>query len=324
MKIAAVRSASPNDIKATINALDKNKSLKVNGLYASDLEALKTDAPELYYRVADFIKNDRWCPFVGSYSHTMEMSSAALIKSCLYSTQYFRTNFGKKYRVFHGAEIYNNSLPQIVYSSLFDASVIDSETQTRWICSDDGHRTLSLYAPTVSVDDCCADDEYITYEEYVQSLFASELNLNSLMLTAHYDETNNIEKELLNAEAYSVLTGQDHTADIKTAWLKYLSGDKKCAAEISERITNGNTADIMSVFRLSGDGIVISELKNTEDGTGDVLLRVRETAGKEKGAYIICGRLNAGFRFEIMPYEIQTFRIKNDGSGSVTEIYICE
>ena len=80
----------------------------------------------------------------------------------------------------------------------------------------------------------------------------------------------------------------------------------------------------MSAFRLSGDGIVISELKYTEDGTGDVLLRVRETAGKEKGAYIICGRLNTGFRFEIMPYEIQTFRIKNDGSGSVTEIYICE
>lgn len=323
MKIATVRSASKNDIEDAIKALDKNSNLKVNGLYAADLEKLKKDSPELYDRVADLIKIDRWCPFVGTYSYAEELSSTALIKSCLYSAQYFKTNFGKEYRVFHGAKIYNNSLPQTVYSSLFDASVIDSEKQTRWICSEDGHRTLSVHAETVSVDDC-GDGEFATYEEYAQTLFASELNLETLMLPAGYDEPNTVEKKLLNAEAYSVLTEQNQTSEIKNAWLKYLFGNSKKATEISERIANGNTADIMSAFGLFGDGIVISELKNTEDGTGDVLLRVRETAGREKGAYIMCGKLNAGFRFEIMPYEIQTFRIKGDGTGTVTEIYICE
>ncbi len=323
MKLATVKNASLCDIKTAINALDTNKKLRVNGLYAADIEALKNSSPALFARVADFIKSGRWYPFVGTYSNNTELSSVALIKSCLYSVQYFKTNFEKEYRVFHGAKIYNGCLPQIIYSSLFDAAFIDSETQTRWLCGTDGHRTLSVYAETVSADDC-TDGEFMTYEEYVQRLFSSEMNVETLTVPSEYTNPDAVEKELLNAEAYSVLSGREQTADIRKAWIKYLTGDKNGAAADAVRISNNKTADISSVFRVSESSVTISELKHAEDGSGDTVLRVRETSGKEKSAYIMCDRLNAGFRFEIMPYEIQTFRIKGDGSGSVTEIYICE
>lgn len=323
MKLATVKNASLCDIKAAINALDTNKRLKVNGLYAADIEALKNSSPALFARVADFIKSGRWYPFVGTYSNNTELSPAALIKSCLYSVQYFKTNFGKEYRVFHGTKIYNGWLPQIIYSSLFDAALIDSETQTRWLCGTDGHRTLSVYSETVPADDC-TDGEFMTCEEYAQQLFSTEMNLETLTLPSEYTMPDDIERELLNAECYSVISENEQTADIRKAWIKYLTGDKNGAAADAVRISNNKTADISSVFRVSESSVTISELKYAEDGSGDTVLRVRETSGKEKSAYIMCDRLSAGFRFEIMPYEIQTFRIKGDGSGSVTEIYICE
>ncbi len=323
MKLATVKNSSPNDIKTAIDALDRNEKLKVNGLYAADIEELKNNSPKLYDRVADFIKNGRWCPFVGTYSNNAELSPTALIKSCLYSVLYFKTNFDKEYRVFHGNKIYNGCLPQIIYSSLFDAAFLDSETQTRWFCGEDGHRTLSVHAETVSAGDC-TDGEFITCEEYAQQLFSTEMNLETLMLPSEYTVPDDVERELLNAECHSVISENERTADIRQAWIKYLTGDKNDALTAAAKISDGKTADISSVFKVSEKSVVISEAKYAEDGSGDVLLRVRETSGKEKSAYIMCDRLNAGFRFEIMPYEIQTFRIKGDGTGNVTEIYICE
>lgn len=324
-KLVVVRNASEDNISLALKKLNDNKNLKVNGLYASELITLQNNNPELYNAVAEMISSDRWCPYAGAFAPDCDYSSSALIKSCLYSAQYFKTVFNKEFKVFHGTKIYNNSFVQTVYSSLFDSAAIENECFTHWLkCPEDGFITLILAADECDIADELSDsDEYLTYEEYSESVFASKRELP--IDTAHFafDEADSTEKELLNAEKISVINGIDNTAELKKAWISYFTGDCDTANKIAERI-GSSSADISSLLTLSGDDIELHEIKFTEDGSGDVLIRTRETAGKEKASYILCDRLNAGFRFEIMPYEIQTFRIKSDSTGFVTEIYICE
>lgn len=317
-----------DDIEKAVKLLSDNKDLKINGLYASDFEALKNEDNDLFVKVSELIKEDRWCPFVGTYSHVSELSPTALIKNCLYSVRFFEENFGKTYKVFHGTKICNNSLPQIVYSSLFDASFLESEKSNRWICSDDGHRTLSFCVETADVNCYGAlaneEAEFVSIEEYGVSLFSTELNIDTLLLPAPYGNIGETEQKLLKAEKQSVLENRDCTSEIRSAWISLFAGDTDTSEKAADAISKCASANMNDFISLSEKGVDISELKFAEDKSGDVIIRVRETEGKEKGAYIMCDKMNAGFRFEIMPHEIQTFRIKSDGSGIVTEIYICE
>ena len=61
-------------------------------------------------------------------------------------------------------------------------------------------------------------------------------------------------------------------------------------------------------------------MKYAEDGNGDVIFRLRETAGTEKAITVMCDSLEAAFRAEILPYEIQTFRVIKDGYIEETPI----
>ena len=271
--------------------------------------------------MAGQIKNDRWFPYAGTWTSSEELSETALIKSCLYSVRYFLDTFGKKYRVFHGRKIYNNMLPQIVYSSLFDAVVLDEEKESKWLHGADDFRTLIITADTVDINDIddefISSNEFISYEELADNFFDSHLELETVFLPSGSIETKGFEKNLIDAEKNSAINGENRTADIRDAWIAYFDGSEK-----SDLI-----ADIASAkndFELHGDGVILTEAKLAEDGSGDTVIRVAETNGKEQPAYIMCNRLNSGFRFEIMPYEMPTFRISNDGNGYAKEIYICE
>lgn len=325
--VAVLNEFSVEAIKDALQKLDSFENLKINGLNAHQLTELDAIAPDIFSSVADQIKNGRWFPYAGAWTSSEELSETALIKSCLYSVRYFLDTFGKKYRVFHGRKIYNNMLPQIVYSSLFDAVVLESETESKWLHGADDFRTLVMTAETVDVndldDDGISKNNFISYEDLADNFFEAHLDLKTVFLPAGSIKPDGIEKALIDAEKFAAINGEDKTAEIKAAWLAYFDGDLEAAREIADGIMGGSAPE-ENDFKLSDAGITITEIKLAEDGSGDTVIRVAETNGKEQSAYIMCNRLNSGFRFEIMPYEMPTFRIANDGNGYAKEIYICE
>lgn len=326
-KIAVLNEFSIEAVRDALQKLNAFDSLKINGLDAHRLTELEAIDPELFAEISDMIKADRWFPYAGAWNNSDELSEIALIKSCLYSVRYFLDNFGKKYRVFHGKKIYNNLLPQAVYSSLFDAVVLDDENGSKWLQGADGFRTLVMTAETVDVtdidDEFIKENEFISYEELADAFFESHLDLETVTLPACSIKPEGIEKELVDAEMLSAINGDDKTDKIREAWIAHFDGESEKAREIADGISGGKAPDIGRV-ELHGDGVVLTEVKLSEDGSGDTVIRVAETCGKEQSAYIMYNRLNSGFRFEIMPYEMPTFRITNDGSGYAKEIYICE
>lgn len=326
-KIAVLNEFSIEAIRDALQKLNAFDSLKINGLDAHRLTELEAIDPELFAEISDMIKADRWLPYAGAWNNFDELSEIALIKSCLYSVRYFLDNFGKKYRVFHGKKIYNNLLPQAVYSSLFDAVVLDDENESKWLQGADDFRTLVMTAETVDVtdidDEFIKENEFISYEELADAFFESHLDLEIVTLPACSIKPEGIEKELVDAEMLSAINGDDKTDKIREAWIAHFDGESEKAREIADGISGGKAPDIGRV-ELHGDGVVLTEIKLSEDGSGDTVIRVAETCGKEQSAYIMYNRLNSGFRFEIMPYEMPTFRITSDGSGYAKEIYICE
>lgn len=318
-KVATLNEFSVEAIRDALQKLNSFSGLKVNGLNAHQLTELETLDPELFGSVAEQIRDERWFPYVGTWTNSDELSEIALIKSCLYSVRYFLDNFGKKYRVFHGKKLYNNMLPQIVYSSLFDAVVLDDESESKWLHGADDFRTLVMAADTVDVndidDDFIKSNEFISYDELADNFFDSHLELETVMLPAGNIVPEGFEKALVEAEKSFAIAGADKTAEIRNAWIAYLDG---------ENTDIPNACEVENDFKLHGDGVVLTEVKLAEDGSGDTVIRVAETKGKEQSAYIMCDRLNAGFRFEIMPYEMPTFRIPKDKDGYSKEIYICE
>ena len=326
-KIAVLNEFSVEAIKDALQKLDSFESLKVNGLNAHQLTELEALDPELFGSVAEKIKADRWFPYVGAWTNSDELSEIALVKSCLYSVRYFLDKFGKKYRVFHGEKIYNNMLPQIVYSSLFDAVVLESEKEAKWLQGADDFRTLVMSAETVDINDIddgfISSNEFISYDELADRFFDSHLELETVVLPASDIVPTGLEKSLVDAEKTAATTGADKTAEIRASWIAHFDGNNTKAGETITDIETNDTRDGMD-FILHGDGVVLTEVKRAEDGSGDVVIRVAETNGREQSAYILCSKLGAGFRFEIMPYEMPTFRIENDGNGYAKEIYICE
>lgn len=326
-KIAVINEFSVEAIKDALQKLDSFPTLKVNGLNAHQLEELRAIDPILFKEISENIKIDRWFPYVGAWADTDELSETALIKSCLYSVRYFLDNFGKKYRVFHGKKIYNNMLPQIVYSSLFDAVVLESETESKWLRGADDFRTLVMTADTVDVneldDDFIKENEFISYEELADIFFDSHLDLETVTLPVGNILPEGIEKSLVHAEKTATATGRDRSRDIRDSWINYFCGSNGKAGETVTDIEADQTWESFDII-IHGDGVVLTEVKFAEDGSEDIVIRVAETNGKEQSAYLTCSKLDAGFRFEIMPYEVPTFRISNDGNGYAKEIYICE
>lgn len=326
-KIAIINEFSIEAIRDALQKLESFPNLKINGLNAHLLTELEAIDPELFAEVADKIKNDRWFPYAGTWCDSKELSEIALIKSCLYSVRYFLDNFGKKYRVFHGKKLYNNMLPQIVYSSLFDAVVLESEKESKWLHGEDNFRTLVLTDETVDVNDlddaAISAEDFISYEDLADKFFNAQLDLEITALPCGSVKPEGVEKALVDAEKLAAISGKDETGRIKEAWIAYFNGDCDTAKKIADSITEGSAPN-ESDFKLCACGAVLTEIKLAEDGSGDTVIRVAETSGKEQSAYIICDRLEAGFRFELMPYEMPTFRIPKNSGGYSNEIYICE
>ena len=82
-KIAILTEFSIEAVKDALQKLESFPNLKVNGLNAYQLNELSAIDPELFAKISDMIKADRWFPYVGAWTSTDELSEIALVKSCL-------------------------------------------------------------------------------------------------------------------------------------------------------------------------------------------------------------------------------------------------
>ncbi len=87
--------------------------------------------------------------------------------------------------------------------------------------------------------------------------------------------------------------------------------NKPVAVPVSYK--KGTLPQVKSFISIDKDNVQLSSFKYCEDGSGDFIIRVRETAGKKVRAAIICDAVNAGFYSDFNGQEIKTFRINKDG-----------
>lgn len=324
-KIAVLNEFSVEAVRDALQKLDDFKKLIVNGLTAFELNELEKIDPVLFEAVAKQIKNERWYPSVGMWmADDSDMSEEKLIRNVLYSTRYFKDKFDKEYKVFQGAKIYNDAFVQVIYTANFDACVLDSETENYWLDNAAYTRTL-VYSGLEKVDINDIDDEFIkandfeSIEDEVMSVYQTDLDLKSVKQPVYAGNATDTEKKLLEAEAICVQSGKNAQEEIKNCWISLFMGEDEVAADVAETIIGDSKVDY-DFIRFNSDEVKVVELKYTEDATGDVVIRLKETAGKEKALTVMCDAIDAGFRAEILPYELQTFRVNAEGFVEETPI----
>ncbi len=324
-KIAVLNEFSIEAVRDALQKLDDFKKLIVNGLTAFQLNELEKIDPELFSAVAKQIEAERWCPCVGMWmDDESEMSEEKLIRNVLYSVTYFKEKFDKIYRVFQGTKVYNDAFVRVIYSAGFDACVLEGEKESYWLDNSAFTRTL-VWSQLEKVDINDIDDDFIkandfeSVEDEVLGLFQSELELPSVKQPTYTAEATEAQKLLEKAERLCVENGEKKNTEIKNGWISAFTGDEDAAAEAAKAIIGGR--EINSDFiKIDSEEVEIITVKYAEDMSNDVVIRLRETAGKEHSLCILCDSLDAGFRCEILPYELQTFRIIKDGFVEETPI----
>ena len=324
-KIAVLNEFSIEAVRDALQKLDDFPKLVVNGLNAFQLNEIEKIDPILFGAIGKRITEDRWFPEVGTWcGEKGKISDVNLIKNVLYSAEYFKDNFGKKYRVFHGETVYNDWLAQIAYAAEFDACYIKDEKEAFWLDSANKSRILvGGELDTVDVNDI--DDDFInanefgSIEEEITALYFTPLQIKTVRPEYKKSELAEDEKLLVEAEKISVQNKENLTEEIENLWIeKFLGND---VTEEAKKLIGGEKAN-EDFIKIDSDEVELCEMKYAEDDSGDVVIRIMETAGREKSLFVMCDALNAGFRCEILPSERQTFRIDKD--GFVTEIFIVE
>lgn len=325
-KIAVLNEFSIEAVRDALQKLDDFRKLVVNGLTAFELNELEKIDPVLFEAVAKQIENDRWYPSAGMWmADDSDMSEEKLIRNVLYSTTYFKEKFDKEYRVFQGAKIYNDAFTQVIYTANFDACVLDSETETYWLDNAAYTRTL-VYSGLEKVDINDIDDDFIkandfeSIEDEVIAVYQTDLDLKSVKQPVYTGEATAAEKLLLEAEAICVQEGRKNQDEIQNCWIALFMGDDDVATSVAETIIGDSKVDY-DFIKFNSDEVKVVELKYTEDLSGDVVIRIKETAGKEKALTVMCDAIDAGFRCEILPYELQTFRVNAEGFVEETPIF---
>ncbi len=325
-KIAVLNEFSIEAVRDALQKLDDFKKLIVNGLTAFELNELERIDPVLFEAVAKQIENDRWYPSVGMWMpDDNDMSEEKLIRNVLYSTTYFKEKFDKEYRVFQGAKVYNDAFAQVIYTANFDACVLDSETENYWLDNAAYTRTL-VYSGLEKVDINDIDDDFIkandfeSIEDEVLAVYQTDLDLKSVKQPVYTGEATEAEKLLLEAEAICVQEGRNNQDEIQNCWSALFMGDDDVATSVAETIIGESKVDY-DFIKFNSDEVKVYAIKYAEDLSGDVVIRIKETAGKEKALTVMCDAIDAGFRCEILPYELQTFRVNAEGFVEETPIF---
>ena len=324
-KIAVINEFSIETIRDALQKLDSFEGLVVNGLNAFQLNEVEKIDPELFAQISEKINSGKWYPFVGMWSETdKEISDEFLTRSVLYSIRFFKDRFDRKFRIFVADKIYTNLLPQVVYTAGFDSCYIKEEAESFWLDGADGTRThIAGKLETVDVNDIddgfINENEFASIEDEIIARFSVPMDVKTVKLSYKESCPTDEEKMLVEAEKISVQSGEKNEEKIKELWLEIFLGNS--VKNEAEKIINGRKI-CEDFLTINSDGAKLISMKYAEDGSDNVVIRIRETEGKEKTLFVMCDALEAGFRCEINPYELITFRIIEE--GFVQEIFLGE
>ncbi len=81
----------------------------------------------------------------------------------------------------------------------------------------------------------------------------------------------------------------------------------------------GDLPRVNSFISINKANIRLDAFKFCEDGSGDIIMRLRETDGKAVKAAIVCDIADAGFYADFNKFEIKTFRVDKDGYVTETD-----
>lgn len=248
-----------------------------------------------------------------------ELSDECIARHMLYAQVDAVKNTGSAYSVAF-ASSFNRDLPRLLRMGRVNVCVFSPETQ--------GVPEGAFYLLGVNLTERvlgykpAAGEELGTMEEMIEKLGGS---LEDYPVIAPENEKivpiRDEEETLMIAEAYdtvaSVLFGKEaHTEIFKNEWLSLLadgviSDNVKKIADEAKAVCD---KDIKDIIRFGSDNIAIDCIKMCEDGSGDVVIRIHETQGKDGvRSFIMSDMYEMGFWFDINAYEIMTFRVNPEG-----------
>lgn len=91
-----------------------------------------------------------------------------------------------------------------------------------------------------------------------------------------------------------------------------------------ETYHRGSLPQTNSFVQISKDNIILSAMKMAEDGSGDIIMRLYETAKRSTQAEITIPTLGRNVAVKFTPCEIKTLRIPMDSDREVTETNLLE
>ena len=109
-----------------------------------------------------------------------------------------------------------------------------------------------------------------------------------------------------------------HMGDAENSGVQKISAvlnSKPVAIPVSYH--KGTMPQKKAFIRINKANVRLDAFKFCEDGSGEIIMRLNETEGKDVRAAIVCDIADAGFYADFTPHEIKTFRI--DADGYVTE-----
>jgi len=171
---------------------------------------------------------------------------------------------------------------------------------------DGGLKTLAVLNDSKYSYDCPGNDLRITLMRNV--IFADHYSPRPAADFNFTDEGKQVFE-------YGIFVGEGRAEDTAVAQEAAMFNIRPWA--VPESYHKGDMPQRHSFIYVNQPNINMTAFKRCEDGTGAVVARFAETAGRETRANIICDLLDAGFRADFRPLEIKTFRI--DTEGKVTE-----
>src|SRR5882757_7984618 len=116
-----------------------------------------------------------------------------------------------------------------------------------------------------------------------------------------------------------------HAGDWRAAGLVRRSAELAQPAQaMLESFHDGRLPAQSSFASISDGSVTVSAIKQAEEGTGDLVVRAYESAGREQHARIDLTLLGRTIEAEFRPYEIKTFLVPGDPAAPVAEVDLLE
>ncbi len=248
-----------------------------------------------------------------------ELSDESFARYMLYS-QADAVKSGKDAYLAAFASSYNAELPRLLRAGRVKICVFSPDTEgvpegAFYMQSDKLVDRILGYKPAMN-------EELGSMEEMIAKLGESLIDFP--VIKPENEKVSLIREEentLLEAEKYdtaaALLYGKTANTELfKGEWLNLIS-DGVIGEDVKKIFDDAKATlgkDVNDIFRFGSENIELTALKMCDDGSGDVVLRINETMGKNGvHSFIMSDIFDMGFRFDIDAYETKTFRVNPEG-----------